>query len=251
MKMRYLAMLLTAVLLQACVHSGDTRFNVDLSEAARINTQLGMRYLQQGNTEQALIKLQKALSQDDDIADTHWGLALVHAQFGEAEKASSYFKQARKLAPNNSDILASYGSFLCEQGKLQEAQETFQAALAIPRYLTPEVAYTNAGSCFLRHAENAQAEDNFRRALNFNSGYPRALLQLAQLSYEAQDYLRSRAFLQRLQAQNVESLESLLLGLRTEYALGDRQAVQAYAKKMRAIAPDIGNRIDLNTGKAW
>ncbi len=249
--MRFGLIVIFALLASACVQTGNTRFQADMQEAARINTRLGMSYLQQGNLEQALGKLQKALEQDDSQAQTHWGLALVHTRFKEYAKAEGYFKQARKLEPKNANILASYGQFQCERGSLEEAQATFEKALTLPRYLTPEVALTNAGACYLRHGKRIPAEQKFRRALDYNPRFSRALMQLAVMSYDGGDFLRSRAFLQRLEAQGGSSPDSLLLALRTEYALGDKRAARRYADRLREMVPNIGNRIDLNSGKAW
>ncbi|RZO85593.1 MAG: type IV pilus biogenesis/stability protein PilW [Oceanococcus sp.] len=249
--MRRWAILLAVVLLSACVQTGSPRFEADLDQAARINTQLGLDYLRQGNIELASSRLNKALEQNDKLADTHWGLALVHAHYGEGGKARRAFDRARSLAPEDGNIIASYGQFLCDQGELDAAEQQFAKALSMPRYTTPEVAYGNAAACYQRNGDVARAEENFRRALVYNPRYARALRHLAAISYERQDYLRARAFLQRLEAQGGHSLESLVLGLRTEHALGDRTAVQAYADELLSRAPDIGTRIDLNTGEAW
>ncbi|MGJ8669051.1 MAG: type IV pilus biogenesis/stability protein PilW [Oceanococcus sp.] len=240
-----------ALLLSACVQTGDTRFKPDLQEAARLNTQLGLNYMQQGNYELALSKLQKALEQDDSNADTHWGLALAHERFKEFQKAEDYFRVALKLAPKDAGIRASYGQYLCSRDDLEGAMASFDKALSMPRYLTPEVALTNAGSCYRQNNQRVPAEQKFRRALEYNPRYSRALMQLADMSFEGGDYLRSRAFIQRVESVGAESADSLLLGLRTEYALGDQRAVRRYANALREMMPDIGNRIDLNSGKAW
>lgn len=245
------AALVLVVSLAACVQTGPVRFEADLDQAAQINTQLGLDYLRQGNLEMASSRLNKALEQNDKLAETHLGLALVHAHYGEVGKAQRAFDRARSLAPEDANIIASYGQFLCEQGDVEAAEQQFAKALSMPRYMTPEVAYSNAAVCYQRNGDVAKAEENFRRALVYNPRFARALRHLAAISYDRQDYLRARAFLQRLEAQGGHSLESLVLGLRTEYALGDRQAKQAYADELVSRAPDIGTRIDLNTGEAW
>ena len=248
---RSVFILAVSICLAACVQTGDTRFQVDMQEAARLNTRLGMNYMQQGNLELALSKLQKALQQDDKQAETHWGLALVHARFKEHAKSEDYFKRALKLAPQDPNILASYGQYRCSRDDLAGAIASFDKALALPRYLTPEVALTSAGACYRQHDQRLLAEQKIRRALDYNPRYPRALMQLADMSYEAGDYLRSRAFLQRLESLGASGVDSLLLGLRTEHALGDQRAVRRYAEALREKVPDIGNRIDLNSGAAW
>lgn len=249
--MRACAVIIVALLLQACVQTGPPQFEADLEEAARLNTKLGMSYLQQGNLEQALAKLQKALEQDDSQAQTYWGLALVHARFQENEKARGYFKQARKRAPKDANITASYGEFLCQLGEAEAAHKAFADAAKTPRYLSPEVAYTNAGVCYRKQGQRVPAEQSFRKALNYNPRFARALMQLASMSYEVGDYLRARAFNQRLEAQGHRSADSLLLALRTEHALGDARSARKYADLLRAQYPEIAKRFDLNSGKPW
>ena len=246
------AVILTSILLlSACVQTGNTRFKPDMQEAARLNTQLGLNYMQQGNFEVALSKLQKALQQDSSYAETHWGLALVHERFKEYQKAADYYQRALKLAPQDASILASYGQFQCSRDDLEGALASFDKALSLPRYLTPEVALTNAGACYRKNGQRIAAEQKFRRALEYNPRYAGALMQLADMSFEGGDYLRSRAFLQRVDSLGANNADSLLLGLRTEYALGDQRAAQRYASALSEMVPDIGNRIDLKSGKAW
>ncbi len=235
----------------ACVHTGPARFEVDLQEAARINTRLGLDYLHQGQTELAMQKLHKALEQDDGIANTHMGLGLVHARFGEEARAHKYFAAALRLEPRNPTILNNYAVFLCELGDVDGAEEHFARALAAPRYLTPEVAHSNAGACYLSQGLTARADAAFRTALEHNPRYAAALLHMAKLSLELEDYLRSRAFLQRYETHHAASVESSLLRLRTEAALGDQIAVQRYAMRLRNLSPGIESRIDLSTGKTW
>lgn len=237
--------------LAACVQTGGATLKPDLDEASRLNTQLGMSYLQQGNLDVALSKFQKAIEQNDDQAQAYWGLALVHARFQEPERALGYFKDALKKDPEDANILASYGEFQCARGDVQAAQDAFLQALETPRYLTPEIAYTNAGACYLSQGQRIEADKHFRKALNYNPRYSRALMQLASMSFDAGDYLRARAFIQRLDAQSAQSAESLLLGLRTEYALGDTRALQRYAAQLRSRYPEIAKRFDLSNGRNW
>lgn len=243
--------LLPMLLLAACVQTGGVQRDVDYSEAARINTQLGLDYLRQGNLALAQSKLEKALKQDNDLADTHIGLALVHARYGEEDKARQYFDRALRLAPNDPGILNNFGAHLCAKGQAEKAETYFLRALKEPRYSTPEVAYNNAGVCYLRSDDADRAEAFFREALRVKPDYAPALFELAAMHYRRGDLLRASAFLQRLEAASTPNIDALLLGLRLQLAQDDRFEARRYADKLRQLDPAIDSRFDLATGRPW
>ncbi len=242
---------LCLILLAGCVQTGGPRFEPDYAEAARINTQLGMDYLAQGRVELAQFKLEKALEQDRKLPITHLGLALVHQHFEEYDKADSYFRRARDLAPRDTQIQTRYAAYLCQRDRLDEAEKLFDMARRDTRNPAPAQTLAEAGRCYLTREQPVKAEEALRRALELNPRHGGALLQMARLSYQRADFLRARAFLQRYESAQKGSVESLLLGLRTESQLGDERAARSYAARLRKLSPGIESRYDLNTGEAW
>lgn len=250
MMLRAWILLILCVPMSACVYSGGARNQVDLEEAARLNTQLGLDYLKQGNTEVALGKFNKSLEQDDSRADTFMGLGLTYARFGEPGRAKEYFEQALRRGGREPQVLNSYGSFLCEQGEVERAQTLFARALAVPRYPTPEQSYAASAACHERAGDLDAAEAAYRRALEHNPRMASALLRLADISQTRSDFLRSRAFIQRFESLYDDSAESLLLGLRAEYALGNDAGAQNYGRRLQKLAPQVADQINLRTGRA-
>jgi len=61
---------------------------------------------------------------------------------------------------------------------------------------------------------------------------------MAELNYQQQNYLGARAYLQRYHHAGNRTAESLWLGVRTEYALGDHQAWGNHALALRSKFPD-------------
>ena len=243
--------LIPALLLAACVQTGPNRSEPNYAEAARLNTQLGLDYLRQGQVALAQSKLEKALNQDDSLAATHVGMALVHAHYGEDKEARSYFDRALRLAPNDPEILNNFGAHLCGRGQQEMAEEYFLRAVKEPRYPTPEVAYNNAGICYLQVGQAEKAEAFFRQALQVKPKYAPALLELADLYFQRQDYLRATAFLQRFEAARRDTISSLLLGLRLSLAQGKEIGVRHYAERLKQLDPTIDSRINLATGEPW
>lgn len=209
----------------------------DPHEAARVNTRLGVEYMQQGDTKSAREKLERAVAQDSSYPDAQAALALLYAQTGENDKADRHYQRALDLDPENASLLNNYGVFLCERKQVQRAEGYFRRAAENPRYPTPEVAYTNAGVCMRHVPDMARAETYFRQALQRNPQFPDALGQMALMSVDQGNYLNARGFLQRYQTVAKPTREILQLAIRTEMALGDRAAAVRYSQQLQNEFP--------------
>jgi type IV pilus assembly protein PilF len=84
--------------------------------------------------------------------------------------------------------------------------------------------YTNAGVCMMQKPDYVKAEEYFRQALERRPNHGEALLQLALLEYATEDYLRSRAFVQRYRSSNIVNSGVLYLCVLIEDKLGDERA---------------------------
>lgn len=231
-------LLLGPWLLTACVTTTPyPNSPADLDEAARINTQLGIDYMRKGDTERARSKLQRALEQNPDLALAHSSIAFLYQKAGEPLAADRHYLRAIALEPDSPDTHNNYGVFLCGQSRYDAGIKAFDRALRIPGYRTPEVALTNAGVCARKAGNDVRAEQYFRAALRENSAFSSALAQIALLSYEQGEYLRTRAFLQRYAQAAQHNPQTLWLGVRTERALGDTQAARAYGEQLKQKFP--------------
>jgi len=204
--------------------------------AANLNAQLGLAYMEQGDDEEALKKLQHALELDPDSASANHYIAEL-------------YRKALSLSPKDPMLLNNYGVFLCSQKHLKEALKKFNAAVKQPFYKTPEVAYTNAGLCALQIPDEAQAEAYFRSALRVNPRMPDALYELADLSYKQQNYLHARAFVQRYMDAAPPSPQILWLAVRVERKLGDEDAARRYGKELEQRYPTAEQTLLLQGNK--
>lgn len=232
----FVALLAFTTLLSAC--GGDSGVkSANLKEAARVNTQLGVDYLRKGLLKDAVIKLERAVEQDSDLASAHAALALAYVQLGNNDGAEDAYREALDADPNDPEIRNNFGVFLCRQKELAEAEKYFMEAARHPNYRTPEAAWTNAGAC-IRDQDMEKAEMYFRKALEANKDYPDALVQMAWLSYYKQDYWRSRAFLQRYDAVGQPTAETTWIALLIERALGNKSEAAAYERQLQTKFPD-------------
>lgn len=217
---------------------------------AKINTDIGKIHISEGEYNQAMIKLRKALDQDPNYAPAHSTIAVLHERLREFDKAETHFKKAVRLAPDDSTVRNNFGAFLCKQKRFEEAEAQFEKAVNNPLYETPHFAYTNAGLCALRNSDPQAAETYFRAALRSDPEFPPALFQMARLSYAQQEFLQARAYLQRYMQVGRETPATLWLGVRVERELGDRDTASSYALRLKSEYPDSEEtRLLLESGR--
>lgn len=234
------AALAAAAALSGCVTTSgfDRKELEDPQDAAQYNLQLGVSYLRQGRLDLARDKLERALKQDPQSAEVQAAAAWMYEQAGLYERAEGHYRTAVRLDPDDSAVLNSYGVFLCFRGRHEEAESHFLEAAQNPFYRTPEVAYTNAGVCARRASAPKEAEAYFRQALDANPRFVDALLQMADLSFQQENFLQARAFLQRYAESATQTAEALWLGVRTERAMGDAAAAETYARRLKKEYPE-------------
>lgn len=238
MKSRHLLGLIACLaFLHGCASAGVDGIRVSDEDAALANVNLGAGYLRQGRPQLALESLERALRQNPRLASAHSTIAIAYDQLDVPEEAERHYRRATQLEPSNAAAHNSYAVFLCRQNRWNDAESVFRRAIDNPRYLTPWVALTNAGTCARGANELDEAEDYYRRALERNDRYPDALRGIMELSYQAGEHLQARAFMQRTFAVQEPDARLLWLCYRIEQALGDRNAAADCADQLRANFP--------------
>jgi type IV pilus assembly protein PilF len=201
-------------------------------DAARVHTELGQKYMQQGKLEIALENLNKALSFDPDYVDANTVIAVLYENIGETAKAEEHYKRAAQLKPKGGSELNNYGTFLCKLGRYDESQGYFDRAIADPFYKTPAVALTNSGTCLLKAGKRDEAEAALRKALELRPNDSDALIQLASVLYEKGEYFKARAFVQRFEATSQARPDALMLGRNIELRLRNGPGAGDYTRKL-------------------
>ena len=215
------------------------------NQEAEINLKLGVEYMKIGKNEIALNKLKNALQLDNNYADAHNAIGVLYGRLQLDDKSRQHYQKALALKPKGSDIHNNYGQFLCKQKQWKEAEKHFLKALDNPVYRSPEIPLTNAGLC-LRENDSTKAEDYLRQALQKNSKFPRALFQIADLSFEKKRYLQARQYLQRYMEIAKHTPQTLRLGISIERALNNRTAAANYMLLLRRDFPDTSETQSLN-----
>lgn len=168
-------------LLTACAtHSMQKQTNY--TQAAKINTELGLDYLQEKQFDRAKEKLLLAQQQAPKNIQVLQALAYFYQTINENEQANYFYEQALNLDANNAVTLNNYGVFLCRQRKYQTAIKLFLKAAQVDDNLQPAAAYENAGLCAMKMPDRLQAKQYFSKALELDSSRQTSRLELKNLT---------------------------------------------------------------------
>ncbi len=210
----------------------------NLKEAAELNTQLAIGYIQRQQYKPAKDKLEKSIEQNPDYLPAYKTLAYLYALLGQTEKADEKYQEALELKPDDADLSNSYGAFLCTLGQYDEAQERLKVAYSDPFYESLYLAESNAGSCYIKQGEYKQAEALLRRSLRKEPKLPGSLISMAEVGIKTERYLMARAYIQRYHAIVGPSAESLWIQIQAEKNLGAKDHYMKYARKLIQDFPD-------------
>jgi len=210
----------------------------DLKQAAGLNVQLALGYIERDQLGVAQEKLDKAIEQDPDNVDAYTTMAYLKRKVNEYEMAEDFYLQALDITSNDPNVHNSYGGLLCQMGRYDDALAEIKLAYENPFYETPYLAFANAGTCLLEKGEYKQSEKMLRRALRDQPNYASALLSMADIGINTKRYLMARAYIQRYHAITRPSAESLWLQVQSEKALGAQDHYLKYARKLLNDFPD-------------
>jgi type IV pilus assembly protein PilF len=229
--------------LTGCASSGgrdsQQQNNVDADASARIHTELAAIYYGQQRYGVALDELKIALDMNGKYAPAYGVRGLIYMSLLEDKKAEADFQRSIDLDGRDSGTRNNYGWFLCQRGREKESMEQFMEAVKNPLYATPEKAFLNAGLCSRKFGKLMDAESYLQKALNSHPKMPEALLGMAELSFSKGDYAGAKSYFLRLSRIGADlSANDLLLAIRVEHKLGDRNAEASYKLQLRKRFPD-------------
>lgn len=230
--------LLIALLAAGCASTAERE--AEAARRARLvetHIQLANGYLQRGQIEFAKENLERALERDADHSQANNMMAVLQWRLKEYDAAERHFRRAVRSDPRNAEAQNNYGAFLCDRGRIDEAETWFRRAVANPLYRTPALAYENAGLCLFKAKQYARAEVNFREALKIDPNLADSLFHMARISYDSGRTLAARGFMQRYFQAAQDTPAALLLAVRIERALKNKDEEASYALRLRGKFP--------------
>jgi type IV pilus assembly protein PilF len=209
-----------------------------IQAAAKINMQLGLGYLREGNLPIAKEKLERARSQDPHNPEIHGAMALLDERLGKDKDADKDYRTALDLDSHDPAMLNNYAVFLCSHGRTDEGVRYFEEAATNPLYPTPWAAYTNAGVCMRAVHRDGDAAQRFARALRANPAYSEAVYQASDLDFQQQKLADARFRIDVFLLTNPSTPDLLLLAYRIAQAQNDTGAQQRYGARLGQEFPN-------------
>ena len=207
-------------------------------DAAVYNTELGIAYMRRGDLAVAQNKLDRALEENSDDPNVHSARALLFARLQDNKHADEEFREALRLAPKNPNFENNYAVYLCSVGRVDEGVQNFLRAARNPLYMTPELAYDNAGVCLRSAHKDVAAAQMFADALAIRPNFPQALWQVADLAFSQGKLAQARREIDAFLAANQETPDLLLLAVKVTRAQGDKLDSELYARRLQLDFPD-------------
>ncbi len=238
---RVTAVLLFVTAISACVSSTETVFTekADPDKALEYRVELARKYIGEGNWDNAKRNLSLANEIDPKNAEVHEAFALVYQSTGEYELAEESYKTAIKLDKNFSRARNNYAAFLYSQRRYKEAQVELEYVVQDTLYKGRPRAFVNLGLCRVQNFDPQGAEEAVRRALTMDRTTSIALLEWAQLRYDAADYTTANRYYGTYRTVvRQQSARGLWLGIRLAREGGDQNAESSYALALANLYPD-------------
>ena len=234
------SLLLVVSLLSGCVTTGDVdplSTAKGRQEALDAYVNLGVRHIQQGETQLAKVPLKNALALDPSSADAHAALAVAFQIEMEPKLADEHFRKALSQRPKDARLLNNYGGFLYEQKRYAQAQEMYLRAAEDNLYPERSFVFENLGLTALQLKQKEQAKEYFQRSLRLSSRQPRALLEMAHISFEERNYVPANSYYQAFSELAPQNARSLLLGVRLAEVFDDRDRAASLGLQLKRLFP--------------
>lgn len=206
-------------------------------------SELGIKYLQAGDTQSAKSALVQALDINPKHAPSLNGLALVFQTEAENDLAENYFRDAVSADPSSAMIHNNFGAFLYAQKRYDEACVELARATEDPFYSQRAQAFENLGRCYRLIGRNDAAIFMLQRALTLSPDRPLAMVEIADLYIEQGDYdaasewfLSFRDLVDRGQVDHFA--KSLWVGVRLARIQGKASRAATYSLLLKNLYPE-------------
>lgn len=209
----------------------NTQEKENKAELAQLYANMGLEYLRNKKYEIAKERLLKSIENNPDYAPAHHYLAQVYSQLGNMQQAQRHYEHALKGDATDPFLQNNYAVFLCNTGKIEDAEAWFLKLSKNVNYSVPHLLFENLGNCVYRGTSPAQqvrAESYFKRALTYDPKLKVSLSRMAEINFKKGKYLKARAYLERFMALEAYTPEMLLLGVKAEQQLGDHKMMKYY-----------------------
>lgn len=224
-----------------CVTKTDSVFTSPPAPAAELERRVSLarQYIGEGDWENAKRNLAHAVEIDGRNAEVHEAFALVYQSTGEEELAEKSFTEAIRLNRDFSRARNNFAAFLFGQQRYAEAETQLEFVVRDSLYGARPLSFVNLGLCRQQLGKLDAAEEAFARALSMDRTNAIALLELANLRFEAGDYAAADQHYGIYRTLvRPQPARGLWLGVRLARAMNDRDSESSYAMALTNLYPD-------------
>ena len=254
---KWVSIVAVSVACSGCVSSGvsgnttaltpsDPTVRVNHEKAARLNSELGVAYLEKGQTARAKTKLLRARELAPHLPEVHYSLAYFLETVGDLSEARIAYERALAMAPASGEANNNYGTFLCRQSDFLQADKHFQIALADKSYIETAAVFENAGICIQQANEPGKAKGYFLKAVKHDPRRAGPWLELAYLSLEAEDYNAARFYYKQYETTPHSTIaRGLYMKSKLSRYAGNADEAASAELMLRSQFPDARETLEL------
>ncbi len=199
---------------------------------------MGLFFLNQGNTDEAIKHFNKALALKSDYDLALCMIGLAHSMNGKFNEAINYLKKALSISPGLTEAHNYLGVVYQELGLLDEAEKEFMIATLDKTYLSRDNPYYNLARIYF-------ARDKLEEALN----YVNKALEISR-NFRMANNLKGMILEKQLKYKEaIESYKMALKNLETETALSRNVAMDYYVSINFSLAVAYFKNNELDKAK--
>ncbi|NND69483.1 MAG: type IV pilus biogenesis/stability protein PilW [Halioglobus sp.] len=216
----------------ACVTTTESVFTEKASPDKALDERVALarRYIGEENWEDARRNLDLAREIDANSPGVHGAFGLLYQRTGEYELAEEHFRKAIRLDSKQTRTRNNYAAFLIDRKRFEEAEEQLEYVVRDSLYGERARAFTFLGYTRLQLDDSAGAQEALERALAMEPRDAFALLEMAHLTFAADDYSQARRYYEGYRKTvRQQSARALWLGIRLARQSGNKDAEASYA----------------------
>ncbi len=235
---------LMVLLGSAHIDNGDIASGMELlkqaallePDVAPIHTQLAIGNLKAGNTEVAISELESAIQLDPELVQAEIMLILTYIDNEKLDDALLAAESMNKKNPESPLAVNLIGAVYLEKGDSKTARKYFEQALELDSNFIP--ALVNIARLELSSATPESAQALYERVLGIDENNVEALIYMAQVESQKRNFEQVETYLKRARETAPGSLRPKILLARYFQETGNYQEMLALASEAHDIAPE-------------
>jgi tetratricopeptide (TPR) repeat protein len=148
------------------VWSNEVEFWLDVSKKApksRVFNNLGTGYWEQGKSKEAIECFNEAIKRDDFYAEPHVNLASIYQLAGDRDKAMDHYRRAIEIGEAHPELYNNLGILHFTEKNYATAELCFKQAIELKPYYSRSLCFL--GKVYTIQGKVAEANDCYERAL--------------------------------------------------------------------------------------